>query len=105
MIEKNSYSCVGIFEKSLLYPQVSQSLMNEKLKFRAPGAVALSLSQAYYVNYVLFLGTMRPYDIEAGLYICKDLYKYVSDTVLLVSKDKKIFDRIFSILKDDHELI
>ena len=90
----NEHSSVGLFEKSLNNPIVVEKLKDLSLKFRTPGAVALSLSQAHYVNYVLFLGTIRFYDVAAGLYLCKDLNIYLPDDVILVSKDKKIFNKI-----------
>lgn len=93
-IIKNTYSSVGIFEKSLNNPEVVEKLKELRLKFRTPGAVALSLANAHYVNYVLFLGTIRFYDVEAGLYLCKDLNIYLSENVILISKDKKIFNNI-----------
>lgn len=93
-IIKNEHSSVGIFEKSLNNPEVVEMLKDLRLKFRTPGAVALSLAHAHYVNYVLFLGTIRFYDVEAGLYLCKDLNIYVDHNIILVSKNEKIFNKI-----------
>ncbi len=39
-------------------------------------------------------GVMRSYDVEAGLFMCEDLYTYFKDDIFLVSKDKEIFDKI-----------
>lgn len=93
-IIKNAHSSVGIFEKSLNNPKVVEKLKDLRLKFRTPGAVAISLAQAHYVNYVLFLGTIRFYDVEAGLYLCKDLNMYVDENTILVSKNENIFNKI-----------
>lgn len=47
--------------------------------------------------YVVFLGKMRPYDIEAGLYLCEDLYTYISEDILIVSHNKDVFAKILTI--------
>jgi myo-inositol-1(or 4)-monophosphatase len=85
---------VGLFEKAPVHPEASLALIREGLKFRSPGAVALSLAYAHYVNYVLFLGKMRPYDLDAGLFMCEDLHCFQDDDLLIVSKDQAVFDRI-----------
>jgi myo-inositol-1(or 4)-monophosphatase len=90
----NNSSKIGLFEKAPNHPEIVAQLTAKKMKFRAPGAVALSLSYAHFAEYVLFLGTMRNYDIAAGLHICSDLYTYCSDTILIVSKDKAVFARL-----------
>jgi len=92
---------VGLFEKSPEHPELIKILMDEKLKFRSPGALALSLAYAPYVKYVLFLGTMRSYDIQAGLYLSRHLYTFQNDHVILISKDKEIFERIRSIVQKE----
>jgi len=93
-IVENNYSSVGIFEKSLNNASIVKKLRDLNLKFRTPGAIAVSLAEAYYVNYVLFFGTIRSYDVEAGLYLCSDLHVEVNDRYFLVSKNKSIFDKI-----------
>ncbi len=93
----NLHSKVGLFEKAGLHPGAARALMDIGLKFRAPGAVALSLSYAHSVKYVVFLGPMRPYDVEAGLYLCEDLYTYVGEDVLIVSHNKDVFAKILTI--------
>lgn len=90
---------IGLFEKSHEHPQLAKALMDEKLKFRSPGALALSLAYAPYVNYVLFLGTMRPYDIQAGLYLSRHLHTFQSDHVILLSRDIGVFERIRAIVQ------
>lgn len=92
---------IGLFEKAFEHPSLTRCLMQEKLKFRSPGAVALSLAYAPYVNYVLFLGTMRPYDIQAGLYLSRHLYTFQNDRIILMSRDKKVYERILAIVKKE----
>ncbi|MDF1882042.1 inositol monophosphatase [Sulfurimonas sp. MAG313] len=68
-VVKHHTSKIGIFEKAALYPELTTQLIENNLKYRAPGAVALSLAYAHNSNYMIFLGKMRTYDLEAGLYI------------------------------------
>lgn len=97
-VEKHHTSKVGIFEKAALYPELTQVLMKNGLKYRAPGAVALSLAYAHYANYVVFLGRMRQYDLKAGLFMCEGLYVYQDDKHIIVSKDKDVFERVKAII-------
>ena len=93
----NLHTKVGLFEKAGLHPGAARALIDIGLKFRAPGAIALSLSYAHASKYVVFLGKMRPYDIEAGLYLCEDLYTYVGEDILIVSHNKDVFAKILTI--------
>lgn len=93
-VTAHRHTKIGLFERAALHPEISSTLMRLGLKFRSPGAVALSLSYAHYVNYVAFFGTMRPYDLEAGLFLCKDLNCYHDDNLLIVSKDETVFDQL-----------
>jgi len=95
---KHHTSKVGIFEKAALYPELTRELLENRLKYRAPGAVALSLAYAHYANYMVFLGKMRTYDLEAGLYMCEDLHMYKDDTHIIISKDKDIFEGVKKII-------
>lgn len=97
-VVKHHTSKVGIFEKAALYPELTQELIENHLKYRAPGAVALSLAYAHYANYMVFLGKMRQYDLEAGLFMCEDLYLYKDDMHIIISKDKDVFERVKKII-------
>ena len=97
-VQPNPYSKIGIFEKAYANPLIVKKLQEHKLKFRSPGAVALSLAYARYVRYVLFIGKLRPYDIEAGLHQCEGLFLYLDESTILVSKERQIFDMIQDIL-------
>jgi myo-inositol-1(or 4)-monophosphatase len=97
-VEQHHTSKIGIFEKAALYPELTQELIQNHLKYRAPGAVALSLAYAHYANYMVFLGKMRTYDLEAGLFMCKDLHMYKDDRHIIISKDKDVFERLKQII-------
>ncbi len=97
-VSKHHTSKIGIFEKAALYPELTRELTENSLKYRAPGAVALSLAYAHYANYMVFLGKMRAYDLEAGLFMCKDLYMYKDDMHIIISKDKEVFECVKKII-------
>lgn len=90
----NAFSKVGIFERSYCSTKVLTKLHTLGLKYRSPGAFALSLAYAHDVAFVIYEGAMRSYDVEAGLYMCEDLYTFIKDDIFLVSKDKETFDKI-----------
>jgi len=96
-VEINPFSKIGLFEKASQHPDIAIKLMDAKLKFRAPGAVALSLAYAHEVKYMIFIGKARSYDVAAGLYLCEDLHQYVDDECIIVSHNKDIFAKILRI--------
>ncbi|MBD3808903.1 MAG: inositol monophosphatase [Sulfuricurvum sp.] len=98
----NGSAKIGLFEKAPEHPELVRKLMAQKLKFRSPGALALSLAYAPYVKYVLFLGTMRPYDIQAGLYLSKHLYVFNDDRYILICADKTLFEQIRLIVEKEY---
>lgn len=94
-------SKIGIFERAYAYPKTCQKLYENKIKYRSPGAVALSLSNARNFDFVLFKGAIREFDIAASLYICRDLFIYKSHKNLLISKNKLKFELIKEIIKEE----
>ncbi|MGD9968990.1 MAG: inositol monophosphatase family protein [Sulfuricurvum sp.] len=102
LVDRYTVAKVGIFEKSPEHPVLIQKLIEKKLKFRSPGALALSLAYAPYVNYVLFLGTMRPYDIEAGLFLSRHLNVHRDDRYILICADKQLFEEIRFIVEKEY---
>ena len=91
---------VGLFEKAYAHPELVAVLDQEKLKFRAPGAIALSLAYARSVNYVLYVGAFRIYDFAAGLALCEGLEVIVEEDYVIVSKEKVIAHKIESLIKE-----
>ena len=89
---------IGLFEKAYANPVLVASLDQEKLKFRSPGAIALSLAYAHSVNYVLFMGEFRIYDFAAGLALCEGLEVIVEADYVIVSKDKNIAVQIEALI-------
>jgi myo-inositol-1(or 4)-monophosphatase len=92
---------IGLFEKAYAHPELVAALDEEKLKFRAPGAIAVSLAYARTVNYVLFVGRFRIYDFAAGLALCEGLEVIVEEDYVIVSKDKAIANKIEMLIKNN----
>ncbi|MCF6245210.1 MAG: inositol monophosphatase, partial [Sulfurovum sp.] len=90
---------IGLFEKAYAHPELISLLDKEKLKFRSPGAIALSLAYAHTVNYVLFVGTFRIYDFAAGLALCEGLEVIVEEDYVIVSKEKLVAQKIEQLIK------
>ncbi len=96
----NQNSAIGIFERSYAYPLICQEFYENKIKYRSPGAVALSLSNANNYNFVLIIANIREFDVTAALHISSDLFTHQTDKFLLISKNKRIFSLIKEILKE-----
>lgn len=97
-VEKNPHSCVGIFERAYKSKIFSNKLKFLGLKYRTPGAFALSLAYARNVDFVLYEGEAREYDKAAGMLMCEDLYTMDNEKLVLVSKDKETFDKLSATL-------
>lgn len=74
IVEQNSYSKLGLFERTYCSKTTPEKMRRYGIKYRSPGAFALSLAYAHDVNFVLYEGKMREYDIAAGLFMCEDLF-------------------------------
>ncbi len=79
----------SIFERAYEYPAICDFLSKNNIKYRSLGAVALSLSEANNYDFVLYGGKIRDFDVAAALYICKDLFIYRTDKILLISQNKQ----------------
>jgi len=90
---------IGLFEKAYANPALVAMLDASGLKFRAPGAVALSLAYAHTVSFVLFVGAFRIYDFAAGLALCEGLEVVVEQDYVIVSKEKKTVAQLEEIIK------
>lgn len=90
----------GLFERAYKFPKVVEKLYDNNIKFRSPGASALSLAHSHKFDFVLFMGEIREFDIAASLYICDDLFIDKSNNYLLVTKNKHKFELIKEIIKE-----
>ena len=90
---------LGLFEKAYANPLVSAGLLKAGYKFRSPGATALSLAYARNVQFFLFVGKSRLYDIVAGLAICEGLEVIVEEDYVIVSQSKSIAKKLETIVR------
>ena len=90
---------IGLFEKAYAHPEIVSNLTQMGLKFRAPGAVALSLAYARTVGYLLYVGPYRIYDFAAGLALCEGLEVIVEEDYVIVSKDKETVQKLEVLVK------
>jgi len=97
----NICSNVGIFERAYRSKNYAKKLYDARIKYRIPGASALSLAYAHRVDFVIFEGEMRDYDSKAGLFMCENLYKYEYNDLILICKDLKQFKYLKNILLGD----
>ena len=91
---------IGLFEKAYAHPEIVLKLDRMGMKFRAPGAVALSLAYARTVSYLLYVGSYRIYDFAAGLALCEDLEVIVEEDYVIVSKDKETAKKLEQLVKE-----
>jgi len=91
---------LAIFERAYSRIDVANQLTKLNIKFRSPGATALSLANAINYEYVLLAGKLRDEDISAALYICEDLNILQTHNFLLISKNISTFNQIKEIIKD-----
>lgn len=92
---------VGIFERAYAYPYICEKLYKNGIKFRSPGAAALSLASAKNFKFVIFAGKVREFDIAAGLYISSNLFIHKDDEFLIMAKTKQILLLIKEIIKNN----
>ncbi len=90
---------VGIFEKGYKENHQGDLLRKNDIKYRVPGAIALSLAYGHYVDFLLFANLSRDYDIMAGLYMCEDLHISTINGYTLICKDKKRHKFLKEVLK------
>jgi myo-inositol-1(or 4)-monophosphatase len=86
----------GVFERAYTHPKLCQKLFNKNIKYRSLGAIALSLCDARNYKFILFHGSLRQFDIAAGVFMCEELNLYQNDEFLIVAKS--IYD--FNLIKD-----
>ncbi len=91
---------IGIFERAHSKPEIVLKLQELNLKFRSPGATALSLANTHNYNFFLLAGKIRKEDVSAGLFICNDLNIYENKSFLLVCTNNVTFHSIKEIIKD-----
>ena len=98
-ITSNNYATIGIYERAYASSKLVCNVNKIGLKYRSPGALALSLAYAHNFRFVIFEGKVREYDIAAGMYMCDDMEVLLEDEVIVISNDKKLFERLTTIVR------
>ncbi len=94
-------SSIGLFEKAYANHEIVAALDREGLKFRSPGAVALSLAYAHRVRYFLYVGEYRIYDFAAGLALCGEMRTIMGEGYVIVSSDAALAEKIEALVAGD----
>jgi len=89
---------VGIFERAYAHPDIVRSLSDLGVKFRAPGAVALSLVYSLRAEFFLYVGTYREYDFAAGLLFLEDHPHTVTLHGVAAAATPTVLERIKALL-------
>jgi myo-inositol-1(or 4)-monophosphatase len=100
-VVRNRDPKIGIFERAYRSFENANKLKAAKIKYRVPGAVALSLALSHEVSFVLMEGEMRAFDIKAGLFMCEDLYQLKHKDLTIICQHEKMFERLRQIFLQD----
>jgi myo-inositol-1(or 4)-monophosphatase len=87
-----------LFEKAYANIDICQKLAKNNIKYRSPGALALSLALAHRCKAVIFKGDIREFDIAAGLHFNNHLNIKIKNNIILIAKRKKDFAELSDIL-------
>jgi len=94
----NSLNEMILFEKAYANVELCQKLAKHNIKYRSPGALALSLALAHRCKAVIFKGEIRDFDIAAGVYFNNELHIKIKNDTLLMAKNKKDFEYLSKII-------
>ncbi len=94
----NPHASIGIFERSHSSKKYAKMLRLSEYKYRTPGAIAISLALASQVQFFIYEGDMRSYDIKAALFISKDLYKHKEKDLTIICSKLNHFESLKKIL-------
>ncbi|WP_457595222.1 inositol monophosphatase family protein [Hydrogenimonas sp.] len=97
-VRRREAATVGVFEKAYAYPALAERLLRKGMKFRSPGAVALSLAYAHDLQFVIFAGPRRRYDFAAALWMCEGLERIETDRLLIVAKEERTASDLHDLL-------
>lgn len=92
---------VGIYERVYRSFENVNKLKRAEVKYRSPGAIALSLALAANVSFVIMEGALRDFDVKAGLFMCEGLYQHKTNDLTLICHQENIFKRLKTILFED----
>jgi len=100
-VSLREHPTVGIYERVYRSFENVNKLKKARVKYRSPGAIALSLALARDVSFMIMEGQLRDFDVKAGLFMCEDLYQHKTNDLTLICHQEKIFKRLKTILFED----
>ncbi len=97
-VQSNMYASVGIFERAYRSEKYAKKLKNSGYKYRSAGGVALSLAYTNQVQFFIYEGEMRHYDVAAGMFMCEGLYQHKEKDLTLICNEINHFNHLKKIL-------
>ncbi|NPA11859.1 MAG: suhb [Epsilonproteobacteria bacterium] len=91
---------VIIFEKAYKNPDIVAKLAKHNLKFRAPGALSLSLCYGEASKAVIYKGEIREFDIAAAKHYNSDCFWHFEDDLIVMAPRYDDLEEIVSIIKE-----
>ena len=91
---------VILFEKAYQNPDIVEKLHNHNLKFRAPGALSLSLCYGEASKAVIYKGDIREFDIAAARFYNSDCFWHIEDNLIVMSPKYEDLEEVVSIIKE-----
>jgi len=90
---------VILFEKAYQNPDIVGKLAKHNLKFRAPGALSLSLCYGEASKAVIYKGEIREFDIAAAKFYNSNCYWHFEEDLIIMSPKKEDLEEIVNIVK------
>jgi myo-inositol-1(or 4)-monophosphatase len=87
-----------LFEKAYANLELCEKLAKNGIKYRSPGALALSLALADRCKAVIFKGEIRDFDILAGIYFNNHLHIKIANDTILVAKQLQDFKYLSKVI-------
>ena len=97
-VKINPYASVGIFERAYKSQKYAKKLKDSRYKYRSSGAVALSLAYTNQVQFFIYEGEMRSFDVAAGLFMCEGLYQHKEKDLTILCSQLNHFKKLKKIL-------
>jgi len=91
---------VILFEKAYQNPDIVEKFHKHNLKFRAPGALSLSLCYGESSKAVIYKGDIREFDIAAAKFYNSDCFWHIEDELIVMSPKYEDLEEIVSIIKE-----
>ncbi len=91
---------VILFEKAYQNPDIVKKFSEKGYKFRAPGALSLSLAYGEKSKAVIYKGDIREFDIAAAQHYNSDCFWHIEDQLIVMAPKFEDLEEIVSIIKE-----